>query len=312
MEMHCSSELLFSNLLIGLTKGLKRLQPYSIEFQKNLGYKLFRFEQKIRYIKNGGGTIHPDCIIISEKLNHTIIFEWTNNPDPEIKQDQFRRYGNVEAADLIDNAAVPPNCCNNYSMAIVIFNNDGNDNYVDYFHQNAILYPLLFFENHSDVTLEKIKNKFLEKNTEKFFNRGIKLNIRNIPLHYLPFSLNNITHSELVAPVIQSLVGFIVKEEKVSVSCDEICEDILPLWKYLSFSKKKEIRDKVKELIRSLSRDTETRSLIERDQTKERASWKLNTIEFFQHIIKYQNELNNFINEIQGNPMQPLLPYEEF
>ncbi len=137
---------LASNLIIGLCKGSRLLLPYSQQFNRDLGYSLFRLEASFVLISApGGGRSHPDIVTVSSKVGNSILFELTEaSTVGDHKEQQLTRYSRVTTADLTVVLAIPPQSARTHDVALIL-----SPQAIGAFSQHCVdrgwHYPLLTF-----------------------------------------------------------------------------------------------------------------------------------------------------------------------
>src|ERR1019366_2908970 len=98
------------NLWIGLVKGVSGIPS---DF-RTFGYKLHSIEQPVR---NADGDIcKPEMVACSEKLGHSLLFEWKDGPN--LVDDQLRRYSRLDSKCLVDFAFIPKSAASKFDVVI--------------------------------------------------------------------------------------------------------------------------------------------------------------------------------------------------
>jgi len=97
----------------------------------------------------------------------------------------------ISATDLTDILAIPPNAVNTYNATLVV-QPTALESFKAFLGDRGWRFPILVFNTQeSAYSLKKAENDFVEKKTDQFFASGVE--VQRIPLHYLPFSLDQIS-----------------------------------------------------------------------------------------------------------------------
>lgn len=285
------------NLLLGLCKGSKILEPYSKTFKSKLGFQVFRFE--LSFLLTSNERITPDAIISSLQVGNTVVFEWTGSLDPLQKQQQLIKYSHVTTADLENNAAVPKQAVQNIDIAIVIKKDALAAFSKDKFVSNNS-FPLLILDIGSDeILFQKAVNNFKVENVDEFFSE--QMIFRRIP-RYIPIPIDSPNPQEIVTLLVREITSALVTG-KQEVSLEEICSGFIPAWKYIDKGKQKVIADKVKELVIQLINEPFCSSII-RKKSGTPNTWELSPNEFKQFTRSYHRSFIQFIAEITQETFQ--------
>ncbi|RLG20548.1 hypothetical protein DRN74_05210 [Candidatus Micrarchaeota archaeon] len=294
-----SFRLLLPNLFIGLCKGSRLLHPYSKQFYQELGYRLFQFEPSFKIVD---GRAHPDAVLRSEKVKHTLLVEWTEAASihPR-KQRQLSRYARVTNRDLINVLAVPPEEVKSFDVVLIV-----SDQTAPLFQQTLReqrwQFPLLIFRSEcEEYELRKVFNEFMESETNKFFTVGIKIN--RIPLHFLPFPLENTTEADIVPFVIRHLLSLLVKGIK-EFEVEDFCRGYVPMWKFIWWEKRHDLMKLTRQVLTALGRKPVGKELIRRVGSDPPKWGFVNPVESRKRIRSIKKVLEQFINEIQGKQYQ--------
>lgn len=303
-----SFSLLLSNLFVALSKQSKVLSPYSKDFGGVLGYQVFMFEPVIRL--SGRGTSHPDLVVTSKKVGCTLVLEWTERTTVDSqKAGQLHRYSSVTQSDLVNVLGVPVDCAKLNNIALITGRN-GCAAFGKFLMDSALVFPLLSFTIDGDEHNLKLEiNAFREPSTHRFFNEGIVA--RNVPLRYIPFSLDQIRGEELVSLVIQHLLSLIVKDVK-SFTITEFCAGCyLHAWNFIGVKKQSEISRKTKTILQRLTQKKMGFVPIKRigDNPPE---WEVvyDSAYLNQRMRSVRKLLTEFVAEVEGRPFQEMLPFE--
>ncbi|MCI0616103.1 hypothetical protein L0244_24225, partial [bacterium] len=167
----------------------------------------------------------------------------------ESKQKQLSRNTQVTKKDLTDVAGIPVKCTTYFDIPYIV-NPIAAPYYNKYFDDNKITFPLLTFEiGETKYKLFRVKGTFSEPKTDAIFSNINEFD--RIPTSYLPISLEEISISNLVSLVCQELISLIVKNKK-RFTLSFFCEDSIPAWSLIDIRKQGEIKDRVRDILRSL------------------------------------------------------------
>lgn len=269
------------NLFIGLAKGHRYLKPYSQEFKK-MDFKVHSIE--FRFQNSDISKITPELILISEKIRETLIFEWTQQSLNETKKKQLQDYNKTKKEYLIDYAFIPEKAAENFDFLIIV-NKHNYEEYKEYLKKVGIDFPLFIYYFLSKKQLEKILNKFKVEEVEQFFSQN--LNFSRIPISYITFDINNLSHENIVGEVIHTLLEILSSyEEGEEFTIEELCEMMLRgIWRVLSAEKRRVILRKAKEIINELIKRKHGSEILERVRS-DPPTWKI--------ILKKEDRLNKF------------------
>jgi len=303
MEINSSISYIMPNLLIGLCKSSKYLQPYSTIFHEQLGYDFFRLE--LLFQLSSRNRISPDAILISTKLENTLLFEWTEAVEVSSrKQNQQDHYANVTSSDLANFAAVPAIAAKTFDIVLTL-RPSAIANFQSNLSSNSRTFPILELDQQDLVViLSKVANSFQVAQTDDFFIRSIRF--ERLP-RYIPFSLETNQPREMVPFVIQHLVSLLVKREIV-VSLPDFCKGFIPAWDLIGREKKSELSGTAKGLINDLVRKRWGSQLAQREGDNP-PTWALAPDVFKKNSKGFRKQLIEFIAEVRGETYQPGLDF---
>lgn len=298
MVTNCFSHLL-PNLFIGLSKGSHQLRPYSQEFKK-LGYTVFRFEPFFPI--SSGEKTNPDAVIISKRLGNTIIIEWTEaKAVHDDKRKQLPRYSKIKRSDLTDVLAVPQTAAKNHDVSVII-SPIASESFTSFLKQNNLTFPLLeFSEVKNEFRLTKSLFDFAESNTNEFFSKP--MNFLRIPRRYLPFSLDDISHKQLVPHIITHLLSLLRKGTK-EFTIDVFCSRYIPAWDFVDIRKQGEVKKVTKKVLVNLLGRSIGRELLKRLE-KDPPTWEIIDDSLRRRSMRsIRKSLEEFIAEVKGKEFQ--------
>jgi hypothetical protein len=302
---------LASNLIIGLCKGSRQLHPYSQQFNRELGYSLFRLEASFVLISApGGGRSHPDIVIVSSKVGNAILFELTEaSTVGDHKEQQLIRYSLVTPADLTVVLAIPPQSAQTHDVALIL-----SPQAIEAFNQHCLdrgwRYPLLAFtQADNGFSLQSESHQFCEPSTDLFFRNGV--HITRIPQHYLPFTLDQFSSETLARHVVRHLTSLLVKGV-AEVSIGDFCAGYLGLWPYIGIEKRRELERATGRILTALARKTQGRDILKRVSDSPLRWHLMDRAEFRRRMRSIRTLMEQFILQLEGKSDQPELPLEEF
>jgi hypothetical protein len=132
--------------------------------------------------------------------------------------------------------------------------------------------------------------------------------LRRIPLGYLPFPLDEISHATVVFPVVRHLTALIVRDI-VEVTLAEFCSGYVHAWSYIDPSKQSEISRNTRQILSELARDRTGQELIRRAPGEPPRWFLYQNAEFRRRIRFFQGFLDRFIAKKLGED-QPSLPLD--
>lgn len=243
-------------------------------------------------------------ILVSRNLGNTLIVEWTQNDLVDHKRKQIERYSKISERDLIEIAAVPPDVAKAHDILLILCR-DHVSRFKEFLASKGRHFPILIFEHQKgEYVLSKVEYDFAEKETDDFFTKGI--HIQKIPLRYLPFPLDQISHVTLVSFVVRHLTSSLVKGVR-EITIEDFCSGYVPVWDLISDHIKRGLMKCTKEILNDLVRTVIGRELLTRIGNNPPA-WKLADGEIIRRRLRsLRKSLNQFISEQKGEPYQPEL-----
>ncbi len=227
------------NLWIGMCRGVPGL-PREL---KNLGYSDKWIEYK--FSNQDLETVHPELIISSDKLGHTLLLEFKSGQNTD--NDQLRRYARITKNDLIRNAYLPATASEKHDIGIL-----GKDEYKDRLcigiKEGGYSFPLLL-TSQEGITLAY--NNFHISELYRVFSPLLKINWSRLSSRFVPLN----SESELweLAEVVMPKVLHYMTERRPRVRIEDICQDICITWSMMGDPGRNEIRTKIREVLRQAS-----------------------------------------------------------
>lgn len=297
---------LLSNLFAGLCKGSIRLRPYSDEFRRSLKYEVFGFETV--FALPSGGQANPDLVIVSEGVKSTLVIEWTQALSVTAKKEgQLERYSRVDREALVDVLAVPPSVASSHNV-VLILKQSAVTSFKEFLTNSGWAFPILEFDDENGYSLVRVVHSFADKDTDEFFKRGVKVD--SIPLGYIPFSLEEISHETIVAFVVRHLISLIVRGAK-EITTEEFCAGYVRLWQSIASNKQKDIKTKTRRLLAEISGNPTGKQILKRHD-EDSLKWLLDHDSVFASKRRsFQTYLTTFVTRKEGREYQLELPFEE-
>ncbi len=233
---------------------------------KNLGYSVEWIEPRL--VNSEGKKVNPDLMFTSNRLVHVLITDCKGgkNVDEHRKEEidnQVERYSKITTDSIVPKVTVyDPN-----RLTFDIFFAT-NVELAEYLKDYNI--PVIIF---SDEYIIK-KNKFQEKKLEEAFLSRIIVSGKP-PTHFYPFSDQD-ERSVIALYVFQKLVVLSLRSrgEFVEFDADTILKEIYrQFWDVVDESKKKNLRNKVDDILFEYQKRKELKEYLEK--VKRRRSWRI-------------------------------------
>jgi len=241
------------NYVIGMCKNHKDW----ICVLNNLGYDISIIEQRIR--TSSGEAIKPDIIVTSNKLLHSLVFECKGGIT--VDTEQLRRYGTLTENDF---RWVNIYTFDHFHFDVCIADIQKNHSAVVVHVKNQ--FPIITFGNE-----EVFKTgKFDEKKLDTVFENPISLKGKIPPLSYYPFCEED-EKAYIIPFVMRGLVSIAVKKakggssvlERELITRDDIIEKVFnPVFKTLSRTHQRQLKEKIKKVIHLLLSREETKEAL--------------------------------------------------
>lgn len=234
------------NLFIGLCSGAEGL-PRSLF---DLGYRVERIEQKLplsqEFGKSEKEVAVPEMVIASERVHHTILFEWKEGKNTE--EDQLRRYSRVTADDLIKLAFLAPAKCTLIDVALVCREE----------HQQTVKigiqkgeydFPLMATGENSIST---VLNNYKVPETDATF-KPLNINWQNVTTAFFPLDTDSEIweFAEYVIPAILEDM----QNNKAMILASSVGSRIIPFWDQIGKPYRNTLENRIAEVIERASRN---------------------------------------------------------
>lgn len=292
-----------ANLFAGLSRGSKRLEPFSKRFQGKLGYAVFKFEQAF-YISSGA-QCHPDGILTSSVRATSLVLEWTASATvTPRKQQQIQNYAAITQSDLVRFAGIMKSEASLHDGVIIVLPHAVSD-YASYITSNSLGLPVLQFSaDETGFSLELAQGGFKDDHTHSFFEDGVRG--KTIPAFWVKFALDSIHEEDLVDSVIARVVQRIIRGPR-TFGTAEFARSLVPVWEQLSLDTQKRISTLTGALLSQLSRAQGISTLVSKDPSS--TTWTVAGRDVFQSRVSYyHHRLQMFKDEIRGaDALQPSL-----
>lgn len=162
------------NLFIGMCKGAAGLPRDLYE----LGFRDEGVE--IKFTNSERRTVAPELIISSERLHHTVLFEWKEGPNTDA--DQLRRYSRVETNDLVEKALLTRNKCGVHDFTIIGLG-EHRERLPIGVADGGYEFPVLVTVPNG---IEPILNRFHLRETDAVFRPLLEINWATLPTWFFP------------------------------------------------------------------------------------------------------------------------------
>lgn len=214
------------NIFVGLSQGSMLLKPFSKEFKK-FNYDFFGIEKDLK-----GLNIKPECILVSQKIGNTLLFEWTQAPFSS-KEEQLDRYLNTTPEKLYE-AYVPFEATKSFDFFYVI-----DPKWVDQYENDKMdngQISLFSFDN-EELLLVPINNRLSSKEVNNFFREQIKFD--RVP-KIISIDFEHPNDDDLRRKIITIFVKFLLRSDTKTIVASEVAQEIFhqKYWNKLGKDKK--------------------------------------------------------------------------
>lgn len=300
-----SFSLVILNLFVGLMRGHRFLAPTSRHLTDS-GYRLWRVEPRIF---SRDKVANPDAAACSTVHSNTLVAEWTHQARPdEGKQQQIRRYCLLSPEDLAG-AGVPVDATDQVDRWLIVApeavaeyvrfaRDDGLDLLISSFGASAdspyVLHP----------EVGRLKERKLAETI------GTTLSFERVPLGYLRFSLDDLSHEGIAEHILPQLVSFCRKGSGRFTS-EHLCAQAIRIWRVLEPSRRDSVaRVATRLLSRLKSRKDAGRWL--RRVADSPPTWEITVPGESPAAVlgMVRRSLDRFVAELKGEPVQEELPFD--
>lgn len=272
---------------------------------KGLPRDFRRLGYQDRLVENGFNnsnrhTVKPDLVIGSEKLTHSILFEWKKGANTE--KEQLAHYSEVTENDLQNIALLPKNISSTYDICIV-----GKKEYEERIKigLQSYSFPLLIVgRNFFQLALHNFKPAQLNE----MFIRDLVIDFDQAPTSFIPF--NEESEDWEIAEVVIQFIITQMAARKPNLFLEEMCNDLIPVWNMLGPQNKTEYRNKINHIV-STAAGHDFRRYLEKNITlKGRANTKvwdiknnpldMSSMKRSREFKKLENLQKNFIAALKN------------
>ena len=196
----------------------------------------------------------PELIISSEKLGHTILFEWKSGGN--IEEDQLKRYSKVEGQDLRDKALLTKRESNSHDIAIT-----GKEEYGERLRmgieKGRYRFPILLV---SPSRMYLALNSFVVSELNTRMREGIPIRLDECPQYFVPFDKESELWevAEAIFPKVLELMG----KNSRYIFWNDIAKETFRCWDIISESYKRELKTKIQRIMKQAA-DNEFREYFE-------------------------------------------------
>lgn len=214
------------NIFVGLSHGSMLLKPFSKEFKK-FNYNFFGIEKDLK-----GINIKPECILVSQKIGNTLLFEWTQAPFNS-KEEQLDRYLSTTPEKLYE-AYIPIEASKSFDLFYVI-----DPKWVDQYENDKLdngQISLFSFDNEK-LLLVPIANRLSSEEVKSFFAEQMKFD--RVP-KIISIDFEHPNDDDLRRKIIAIFVKFLLRSDTKNIIASEIAQEIFhqKYWNKLGKDKK--------------------------------------------------------------------------
>jgi len=249
-----SFNLYMMNLWIGLCKGAHGLPTDLVDY----GYCIRAMERT--FANSDLNEVKPELIASSSSLGHTILLEWKEGPNT--RHDQLSRYSRVHTGDICDKALIPPSECKEHDV-VIIGKREFQERLEHGLRNGGFSFPLLLV---SQNCIQLVLNEFRRKQLNEVFHRGLTYEPDKIPVSYVPFDVDSTL--DLVGESVIPKVLEYMHKRKSQVLLEDLSRDIVPMYSLMGPDYRKQMREKVKRVMRKASETKFSHYLIRNREAK--------------------------------------------
>ena len=229
------------NLWIGLCRGEAGLPPDI----RHLGYKHKWVE--LQFPNSQGESVKPELIIASDRVGHTVLFEWKEGANTE--QDQLRRYARVDSNDLVQRAALSPDEAAAHDICVL-----GLEEHAERLSigvsQSGYTFPLLVLEE-DGISLHL--NQFTKQELTRIFEPKLFVDLSKVPTQIVPFDHNS-EFWEIAEHIIPQIVEYMCRGTP-RFTLEQVANDCVPVWEVvMAMEYKRELKIRIKQVIDDAAR----------------------------------------------------------
>ncbi len=250
MSDKVSFNLTMLNLFIGLVRGHRFLHPFS-DRVRELGYQLFRIEPS--FVSNGH-RVNPDAMAFSRKSHHTLLAEWTSLQSPNTdKMEQVQRYLRVTGQELVDLAAVPPDCAQASGVWLTVTQDaeEAFEKALDPAHLGRLVLSSLHLDGAHTPRLAYRCGRVQDDGLTQVI--GADISATRIPYGYVQVSTDSLATEDLVEPVVLEVVSFAARARR-EFDLEDICFRLFQVWPSLDVGKRRAVMTAVRRVMNEITR----------------------------------------------------------
>ena len=217
------------NLFIGMTRGVAGL-PRDLA---QLGYITRCIE--FRFANGAGEQVHPELILSSGRLGHSLLLEWKSGPNTEA--DQLRRYAGVTARSLRANAYLRVEECRQHDITVV-----GRAE-----HEERIAIGVERFNfvllMRTDEGLRRVRNAFAVPELNEVINPVIAVDWSLVPRGFFPVddSSELWEFAQEILPTVLIMLGN--RDERIVFT--NLARQVFKLWDSIDANYQGRLREKI-------------------------------------------------------------------
>lgn len=239
-ELSSTFNRVMTNLWIGLSKGIDGL-PREIY---KLGYEVVCIEHSFR--NQAREAVHPDMILSSEPLAHTLCLEFKSGANAEV--DQLERDGRIATTDLIREAWVRPAAAAAHDTTVVGFT-ENRDRLAMGIDAAGFTFPLVGAQPDG---LALLLNAFQRTELDEAFTPVLLIDWARVPTEFVRIdgASGDWEVAEAIGPAILSRI--IRGEPRFGV--DDICHDVSESWVILGSPARDALKKRIRAVIDQAAR----------------------------------------------------------
>lgn len=252
------------NIFVGLSQGSMLLKPFSKEFKK-FNYDFFGIEKDLN-----GLNIKPECILISQKIGNTLLFEWTQAPFNTIKENQFDRYIKTTPEKLYE-AFIPMEATKSFDFFYVI-----DPQWVDQYTNDKMTneHVSLFSFDNDELLLMPIANRLTSEQVNNFFTERIKFD--RVP-KIISIDFEHPNDDDLRRKIITIFVKFLLRSDTKTIVASKMAKEVFgeKFWLVLGKDKQSFLINKISFVITEFTYHKAFNQSFIGKKTKSDASWTI-------------------------------------
>jgi hypothetical protein len=243
------------NLFLGMCKGVAGV-PDDL---RRLGYVDRWIE--FTFTNSRNHAVVPELVIASNRLRHTILFEWKEGANTEANQ--LERYAGITAEDLRQKVFLTEHEWESHNTVIIGLEQHA-DRLVVAIDRDGHNFPVLV---RCDRGMSKIRNRFAPDETDALFQPLLTFDWATIPTFLYPLDVDSSLseYAELLMPAILERMG--AGEARILLS--NLAEAVIPVWANVDRAHQNRLRGKMMVVMERASRH-ELSQFLRRNRPAER------------------------------------------